>query len=212
MKLILGLSLVWTLLSAAAALQCLTCTDTQCSNTTPQTCSSEAACVTAAIQASTPATTVQQLWKTCAQASVCAANGSTAFSLSTTGLKATAASQCCSTDNCNAAAPSLPGAQAPNSFQCFSCDFTDGNCSTRIQCRGIENNCFRASVTIGASTSLTLGCVSSTLCAAASSFTLPVVQTVSNITCCGTSLCNSAPAAATASACLLLGLLALSRC
>uniref|UniRef100_A0A7N5ZU13 UPAR/Ly6 domain-containing protein n=1 Tax=Anabas testudineus TaxID=64144 RepID=A0A7N5ZU13_ANATE len=127
MKLILSLTLIWMLFSTgtcnylfntAGALQCETCQDTKCSNSFVQNCSSESACVSAAVQGTLCVLsltlklnldslgsgfggTVQQLYKTCAPFVVCPFLGSQTYSVSTTGLSASASAQCCNTDKCN---------------------------------------------------------------------------------------------------------------
>ncbi|XP_029003978.1 uncharacterized protein LOC114854071 isoform X5 [Betta splendens] len=100
MKLILGLSLVWTLLSAAAALKCH-CTNAQCSVTTGQNCTTEKHCVTAAFEVFELTGTTQQSIQSCAPDAICPSNGLFTFSLSTTTASASSAFNCCSTDNCN---------------------------------------------------------------------------------------------------------------
>ncbi|XP_026201534.1 phospholipase A2 inhibitor and Ly6/PLAUR domain-containing protein-like [Anabas testudineus] len=183
MKLILSLTLIWMLFSTAAgALQCETCQDTKCSNSFVQNCSSESACVSAAVQGSGFGGTVQQLYKTCAPFVVCPFLGSQTYSVSTTGLSASASAQCCNTDKCNSATLNFTSAQSVNNLQCYSCDATNSNCSIRIQCKGVEDRCFRANVTVQSNTSLTMGCVSSNLCSLASNFNLPIVQRISNLT------------------------------
>ncbi|XP_055364498.1 urokinase plasminogen activator surface receptor-like isoform X4 [Betta splendens] len=194
MKLILGLSLVWTLLSAAAALKCH-CTNAQCSVTTGQNCTTEKHCVTAAFEGTT-----QQSIQSCAPDAICPSNGLFTFSLSTTTASASSAFNCCSTDNCNSGNVSFSAAQAANGLQCFSCDFNDTNCSKTIQCKGAENTCFRANATVPV-----LGCASSNLCTAASN--LSSIAPIPGLSCCQGSLCNSAPATATTAHLLLVLLL-----
>ncbi|XP_037625518.1 urokinase plasminogen activator surface receptor-like isoform X1 [Sebastes umbrosus] len=222
MKLILSLTLIWALSSTAGALQCQTCTDTQCSTTVLQTCSSETMCVTASIQATSSGTPAQQIFKACASSSLCPATGSQTFSANLGVSSAVASATCCNTDNCNAGTLPFPAAQTNNSLQCFTCNPATSQCTSTLQCKGVEDRCLQASVTSGSSTSPAFGCASANLCAAAASLgSLPFMQSVGTISsgpsCCGTSLCNTAttPTTAAADACcirlgvipLLLGLL-----
>ncbi|XP_067370729.1 spore coat protein SP96-like [Channa argus] len=200
-KLILALAHVWVLFSAvvllvaAGALQCHTCNDPRCSNPEPLTCSSETMCITAAILAASSENTEQQIYKSCASSSLCPATGSQTFSASEGVSSAVASAQCCNTDNCNSQTLDFPAAQTNNSLQCFSCDSRSSRCNTPLQCQGVEDSCFEASVMRGTRHVSVLGCTSANLCSpASSSVTLPLLQGFSNITigpmCCGTSLCN----------------------
>ncbi|XP_026201532.1 phospholipase A2 inhibitor and Ly6/PLAUR domain-containing protein-like [Anabas testudineus] len=141
---ILCLTLIWTLLSTAGALQCQTCTDLQCSNTELQTCSSETMCITASIQATSSGTTVPQIYKACASSSLCPATGAQTFSANIGVSSAVASAQCCDTDNCNSDTLNFIPSQSDNSLQCFSCDPDTSECTTPLQCQGVEDNCIQA--------------------------------------------------------------------
>ncbi|XP_035504729.1 phospholipase A2 inhibitor and Ly6/PLAUR domain-containing protein [Scophthalmus maximus] len=201
MKLLLSLTLIWALSSTGEALVCQTCTTSACTATVPKTCSSETMCITAAIQATSAGTPIQQIIKACASSSLCPATGSQTFSVnlgvSASGL---ASAACCNTDNCNSAILAVPAVPADNSLQCFSCNPLTSQCNNSVQCKGTENQCFQATVTSGSTTTSVLGCVSSNICAAAiSQGQLPFEQSVGNITgsaCCGTNLCNTLSSAA----------------
>ncbi|XP_062314289.1 integumentary mucin C.1-like [Osmerus eperlanus] len=204
-KLILCLTLIWALSSTAVALQCQTCADEQCSTTIPVTCSSETMCVTASIQATSYGPTNQQIFKACASSSLCPAADVSAqtFSANLGVLVAVASAKCCNTDNCNIDTLPFPAAQTDNTLRCFTCDPMTSQCTSQVQCRGEEDQCFAANVTIGSSPFPTFGCVSTNLCAAAISLgSLPFMQSNGSISsgpsCCGTSLCNTATTTTTA--------------
>ncbi|XP_044055266.1 urokinase plasminogen activator surface receptor-like isoform X2 [Siniperca chuatsi] len=197
MKLILSLTLIWALSSTAGALQCQTCLNVQCSSTVSVTCPSEASCVTAAAtQVTSSGTTVQQIIKACAPSSLCPATDSQTFSFNFGVLSAVTSLKCCNTDNCNSGTLAFPAAQTNNSLQCFTCDPITSQCTTPLQCKGVEDRCFQANVTSVSGSFPIFGCVSAKLCAAATSQgSLPFISSVANFTsgpsCCGTSLCNT---------------------
>ncbi|XP_060934143.1 phospholipase A2 inhibitor and Ly6/PLAUR domain-containing protein-like [Limanda limanda] len=195
MKLLLSLTLIWTLSSTGEALVCETCTDAACSTTVPVTCSTETMCITASIQVVTFGTPGQQIYKACAPPSLCPSTGSQIFSVNLGVSSALANAACCSTDSCNSNTLPFPVVPAVNSLQCHLCNPVTSDCSSSIQCRGTEDRCFQATVTNGAVTSPAFGCASTNQCAVAASLgSLAFMQDVDRITrpaCCATSLCNS---------------------
>ncbi|XP_060934141.1 phospholipase A2 inhibitor and Ly6/PLAUR domain-containing protein-like [Limanda limanda] len=196
MKLLLSLTLIWTLSSTGEALVCETCTNATCSTTAPVTCSTETMCVTASIQAVSSGTPRQQIYKACAPPSLCPATGSQTFSVNLGLSSALASAACCSTDSCNSNTLPFPVAPAVNSLQCHVCNPINFDCSSSIQCRGTEDRCFEATVTNEAGFSPAFGCASTNMCAAAASLgSLPFMQDVGRINsgpaCCRTSLCTS---------------------
>ncbi|XP_045898610.1 phospholipase A2 inhibitor gamma subunit B-like, partial [Micropterus dolomieu] len=143
MKLILSLTLIWALSSTAGALQCLRCANLQCSSTVPLTCSSETMCATATIQSNISGTSLKQIVKACAPSSVCPATGPQTLSFNVGVLQAVASLQCCNRDNCNTETLPIPSAQ-PNSLKCFTCNATTSQCnSSQLQCKGVEDRCFK---------------------------------------------------------------------
>ncbi|XP_026201796.1 uncharacterized protein LOC113152645 [Anabas testudineus] len=203
MMLIFSLAVTWALFSTASALQCQTCTnssDPACLSTTLVTCPSNSECLTANIQG-------QQILKACAPSAVCPAPGRQSFSFSTSGTSVAINAQCCNTDNCNTDIVGSPTLQSVNNLRCYSCDVTNPNCSIQIQCKGVEDRCFRQTLVVGSVSTLTLGCASANLCGAVSNLTsMAVFTNVSTFSCCGNNLCNSAPTTTTMSASILLGL------
>ncbi|KAM9357780.1 uncharacterized protein ABDE67_003269 [Symphorus nematophorus] len=197
MKLFLPLTLIWALSCTAGALQCQTCTNVACSSTVPVTCTSETSCITASVQVFISGVSRQQIFKACGLSVLCPATGTQTYSANFSIASAAATAQCCNTDNCNSATLNFPSAQTPNSLECFSCDPNTSQCTTRLQCSGLEDRCFRGSVTIQNNPIPYAGCASANLCAvAADSANLPILQGLGNITseqsCCATSLCNAA--------------------
>ncbi|XP_022608795.1 phospholipase A2 inhibitor and Ly6/PLAUR domain-containing protein-like [Seriola dumerili] len=215
MKLILSLTLIWALSSTAGALVCQTCSNLQCSSTVPFTCTSETMCVTASALVNVSGTAVQQIIKACASSVLCPAAGNQTFS-ETTGFSSTVISAlCCSTDNCNSDTLPFPAVPSNNSLQCFTCDSPFATeCTTRINCRGVEDRCFQTTVMVGSNSTSVFGCASRNACAAAANLeNLLAMQNIANITsetnCCTTNLCNSVTTVTASSGMihLLLGLL-----
>ncbi|XP_062246598.1 integumentary mucin C.1-like [Platichthys flesus] len=171
---------------------CQTCTSQACSTPVPGPCPS-GMCVTTSVQG--------QIYKACAPSSLCPAPGSQTFSVNMDFLSALTSATCCNTDNCNSANLPSPAAGSANSLQCFSCNAITSQCNSLIQCKGTEDRCFQASVTIGSNTIPALGCASGNMCAVASSLgTIPFLQSavkISGLACCDTNLCNTLTATTT---------------
>ncbi|KAI3369114.1 hypothetical protein L3Q82_026079, partial [Scortum barcoo] len=64
-------------------------------------------------------------------------------SQSYSGLTAVTSAKCCSTDNCNSETLLFPAAPTTNSLQCFTCDLSSFPCTTKLQCREVEDRCFK---------------------------------------------------------------------
>ncbi|XP_031158123.1 uncharacterized protein LOC116051700 [Sander lucioperca] len=209
MKLILSLTLIWELFSTAGALQCQTCTNQQCLTTVPLTCSSETACVTASIQANISGSSIQQLYKACAPSSLCPAPGSQTFSGNVGFANSVVSAKCCNTDNCNTDILPFPAAQTNNSLECFTCDLFTSNCTSSVQCKGVEDSCFQATLTIESTTFLAFGCTSANVCAAASQGSIPFLQSANTTgsSCCGSSLCNTVKTTSGAGCRIKLGMI-----
>uniref|UniRef100_A0A3B4T6C0 Uncharacterized protein n=1 Tax=Seriola dumerili TaxID=41447 RepID=A0A3B4T6C0_SERDU len=151
-------------------------------------------------------TAVQQIIKACASSILCPAAGSHTFSETTGFTSLLTSALCCSTDNCNSDTLPFPAVQSYNSLQCFTCDsFFATECTTRINCRGVEDRCFQTN-----GDTPFLGCASQSVCAALANLEM---QNIANITietnCCTTNLCNSVTTVTASSGMihLLLGLL-----
>ncbi|KAK2809896.1 hypothetical protein Q5P01_000482 [Channa striata] len=205
MKLILCLTLICGIFSTAGALQCQTCTDSQCSTTELTNCSSETMCVTLADKGTALGKERLQIHKGC-EDSLCPDTGDQSFSLSMPEYNFAVSVQCCNRDNCNTEPPQFLNVQ-PNGLKCYSCDTTNSSCSNKVQCKGMEDRCFKANVTLEQTTLLS-GCLSANLCSTISDH--PIFPHTINITCCGTNLCNSASSITTTITCLLLGFLVFS--
>ncbi|XP_045898655.1 ly6/PLAUR domain-containing protein 2-like, partial [Micropterus dolomieu] len=139
---ILSLTLIWALSSTAGALQCQSCQNPDCSTTELLTCLTETMCTTALIQTPSFGVTVSQIIKACAPSSVCPATGSQTFSFNAGLVQIVASLQCCNTDNCNTDNVPIPSAQ-PNSLKCFTCNATTSQCNSQLQCKGVEDRCFK---------------------------------------------------------------------
>ncbi|XP_026002826.1 phospholipase A2 inhibitor and Ly6/PLAUR domain-containing protein-like, partial [Astatotilapia calliptera] len=183
MKLLFSLFLLWALSTTAGALQCQTCINSACSSTALLTCSSsETMCVTATILATSSGTPVTQIYKACASTSLCPAVTSQTFSVDLGFQSALASAQCCNTDNCNSATLPNPASQSNNGGVCNFCDPSTGQCSSTLQCQGVENQCFQSTINSGTSTYPGYGCASANLCEAALSLgSLPFMQSVGTV-------------------------------
>ncbi|XP_029939352.1 uncharacterized threonine-rich GPI-anchored glycoprotein PJ4664.02-like isoform X2 [Salarias fasciatus] len=198
MKLILLLTLLWTLSSSVGALQCLSCTDSACLPTQSVTCSSETMCITAtaalAIFGQNPS---QPIFRGCAPSSLCPTTGNRTFSVNVGLASALVSARCCNTDDCNSEALPAPNIQSapPNGRECLSC-FPGRYCSFPQPCRGVEDFCFNGIVFDGSRLIQVAGCISRNTCEAASVVKrLPFLQNIGNFTsgptCCEGDLCNA---------------------
>uniref|UniRef100_A0A3B4XLD5 UPAR/Ly6 domain-containing protein n=1 Tax=Seriola lalandi dorsalis TaxID=1841481 RepID=A0A3B4XLD5_SERLL len=156
-------------------------------------------------------TTVQQIIKACASSSLCPAAGSQTFSVNLGFTSTVISALCCSTNNCNSDTQSFPAVPSNNSLQCFSCDSALAtNCTTRINCRGVEDRCFQTNVTVGSNSTSFFGCASESWCVALAKLERHNIANVTIETdCCKTNLCNSVTTVTASSGMihLLLGLL-----
>ncbi|XP_016126795.1 urokinase plasminogen activator surface receptor-like [Sinocyclocheilus grahami] len=92
---------------------------------------------------------------------------------------------CCDTDLCNAKdAPDLSSI-VPNGKTCYSCDGL--SCLNIMSCSGIEDRCIKATGSSGGQSVVVKGCVSKSICDAATS-----VGDVQGVSCCSGNLCNGA--------------------
>ncbi|KAF3690471.1 hypothetical protein EXN66_Car006144 [Channa argus] len=209
MKLILSVTIVsWMLFSTAAALQCQQCSNETCSATTDTTCEKDSACLTSSGLLTVSGVTDRGIIKTCVPASTCALGNQT-FSQSVFNLSIILNASCCNTDNCNSGTLNFPTTPLPNNLQCYTCESTSPGCiKTQIQCKGVEDRCFRSEGTVANTTVVSLGCTSTNLCTAGSN--LDFTASGSKIQCCGTPLCNAASTTTTTTMYFLLGLLLFS--
>ncbi|XP_051959773.1 urokinase plasminogen activator surface receptor-like isoform X2 [Xyrauchen texanus] len=93
-------------------------------------------------------------------------------------------SSCCNTDSCNDKDAPDPSS-TPNGKQCYTCN--DPNCSNVLSCSVNEDYCIKASGSFGGVSTIVKGCVSKSVCDAATS-----VPNLVDVTCCQGNLCNSA--------------------
>ncbi|XP_030583158.1 phospholipase A2 inhibitor and Ly6/PLAUR domain-containing protein-like [Archocentrus centrarchus] len=144
MKPILPLILLWAVSSTAGALQCQTCTDQMCSSTAPNNCSPETMCVMTTILAYSLGTWARQIYQACASSSLCPFNGTQIFSVDLGVQSALASAMCCNTDNCNTETLPDPAPQSGNGLLCNVCDPSTSQCTSTLQCEGVENRCFQS--------------------------------------------------------------------
>ncbi|KAL3976895.1 poly [ADP-ribose] polymerase 2/3/4 [Sarotherodon galilaeus] len=138
-------------------------------------------------------TTTTQIYKACASSSLCPAVTSQTFSVNLGFQSALASAQCCDTDNCNSATLPNPASQSNNGGVCNFCDPSTGQCTSTLQCQGVENQCFQSTMPSGISTSVPVkGCMSENICTAVSSLLSLPVLSLGNVSCCDNNLCNTA--------------------
>ncbi|XP_034035304.1 sperm acrosome membrane-associated protein 4-like isoform X2 [Thalassophryne amazonica] len=176
MKLLLTLTLLWTIYSSAGALQCSTCSGS-CTNPVLLNC-----------------TNGEQM---CGTASV---SGPQRTSLHVGVASVRISAECCNSDNCNNKTLAVPIAPAnvTNSLKCFTCDPITSQCNITTQCEGVEDRCFNTTVSlpsVGVNRNIS-GCASSNLCTTSAAMSFLQLLTSGNITsgpsCCTGNLCNSA--------------------
>ncbi|XP_037835157.1 threonine-rich protein-like isoform X2 [Kryptolebias marmoratus] len=180
----------------APSLQCVSCTDPECTSTELVTCDSGSMCITASIQANLTGTAEQRIYMDCAPSALCPTTGNRNFSVNLGFSSATASALCCNTSNCNSETLPFPSPQSNNGLECFVCDPTTSVCDSTVQCSGDETNCFSANLRNESSTYPVQGCVNSnTFTAAGSLLQIPFLESLGSITdgpsSCRSSLCNS---------------------
>ncbi|XP_067452258.1 urokinase plasminogen activator surface receptor-like isoform X1 [Thunnus thynnus] len=191
MKLILSLTLIWTLSSTAEALECWHSEGTDIGRNELLPCYSTELCATVALQENDNGTFTQDTIRSCLPSSIFS-EGKHTFS-SSVGLASMAASvHLCNTDGCNSQVIPHPGVQKENNLQCFTCDDpSSAVCDKTLQCVGGQDRCMN--VTVGddsGNTTRLFGCVSANLCRKPSQLLdLPFLHEPK---CCESSFCNSA--------------------
>ncbi|XP_070689075.1 uncharacterized protein [Pempheris klunzingeri] len=215
MKLILSLTLIWTLSSTAEALQCLHAKDEISTSTYLETCGfDDARCITIHLQGfsvNEPDGVYQWTRSSCAPSPLCALYGET-WSYRTGSDMVTV--HCCNTDGCNKVFHHSKMQDAnENGLQCFGCsDPLHNVCNMTIKCLGVQDRCINGTVIDGraeGSTHPFTGCASASLCEAHQLQAAHVhdVNFASTLQCCRTSFCNSAWTAKLSVGPLLFGLI-----
>ncbi|XP_034035303.1 protein RoBo-1-like isoform X1 [Thalassophryne amazonica] len=202
MKLLLTLTLLWTIYSSAGALQCSTCSGS-CTNPVLLNCTNgEQMCGTASVSAniSSSAVVSQYVIRGCAVHDLCPSAGPQRTSLHVGVASVRISAECCNSDNCNNKTLAVPIAPAnvTNSLKCFTCDPITSQCNITTQCEGVEDRCFNTTVSlpsVGVNRNIS-GCASSNLCTTSAAMSFLQLLTSGNITsgpsCCTGNLCNSA--------------------
>ncbi|XP_067452259.1 phospholipase A2 inhibitor and Ly6/PLAUR domain-containing protein-like isoform X2 [Thunnus thynnus] len=194
MKLILSLTLIWTLSSTAEALECWHSEGTDIGRNELLPCYSTELCATVALQENDNGTFTQDTIRSCLPSSIFS-EGKHTFS-SSVGLASMAASvHLCNTDGCNSQVIPHPGVLKKNNLQCFTCDDPySAVCNKTVQCVGEQDRCFSWTVADkDGKTIRTFGCVSANICETAPRL-MPrhdsSLKFISEPKCCGSSLCN----------------------
>ncbi|XP_008336744.1 urokinase plasminogen activator surface receptor isoform X2 [Cynoglossus semilaevis] len=138
--------------------------------------------------------TAQQTLKVCASSSLCQVVGTQEFSLNIDFVSAQASISCCNTDNCNQRSPAnISGDQAVNGLKCMAINPTQQQ--TTVECKGKENRCLAAGLSVYSNQYSAYGCVSDNMCQAATLLNelpnLDFVNITREPTCCEIDLCNA---------------------
>ncbi|XP_067452246.1 phospholipase A2 inhibitor and Ly6/PLAUR domain-containing protein-like [Thunnus thynnus] len=219
MKLILSLTLIWTLSSTAEALECWTGQGTDIKQQTLHSCNSTQLCATIATQENDNGTFTQNTIRSCVSSSIFS-EGKHTYSYSF-GLATTIDSvHVCSTDGCNSEIIPYPDVPKKNNLQCFTCDDkSPAVCNKTLRetfCVGVQDRCISRTVTEkDGKTAHTFGCASANFCELASLMKLQPdspSKFLSEPKCCGSSFCNSAWSVKLNVIPLLFGLITLIVC
>ncbi|XP_062279700.1 uncharacterized protein LOC133984407 [Scomber scombrus] len=190
MKLILSLTVIWTLSSTAEALQCWHGTgDTK----ELRPCNSTDMCASVGIQVNVNGSVLLYHGRFCVPSSLFS-EGNHIISLSTGVVTESVSVHVCNTDGCNDEAIIFPGIH-DNNLQCFTCDDPSSDvCKMTLQCVGVQDRCLSGTVKGSGNTTVhTVGCISANLCEETSDLEyLLGVEFIRGPKCCGSSFCNSA--------------------
>ncbi|XP_044217128.1 urokinase plasminogen activator surface receptor-like [Thunnus albacares] len=189
MKLILYLTLIWTLSSTAEALWCWISAGTE---NYPKLCKSAELCaIVATTQVIKNGKVKHFTNRWCVPSSLYGVGDhnlshNIGFGATTKFIRV------CNTNRCNYRDIPYPGDQKENNLQCFTCDDpSSAVCDKTLQCVGEQDRCMN--VTVGddsGNTTRLFGCVSANLCRKPSQLLdLPFLHEPK---CCESSFCNSA--------------------
>ncbi|XP_044217121.1 uncharacterized protein LOC122988681 [Thunnus albacares] len=198
MKLILSLTLIWTLSSTAEALKCWHGLGTDTKQQALLPCNSTDLCATLAYQVNTVGDFTISKSRSCLPSSLFS-EGKHAFSFYR-GFESRAATvHVCSTDGCNDQVIPYPGTLKRNNLQCFTCDDRfSAACNNVVKCFGEQDRCINGTVADNEGKTLPVsGCISANLCEIGPLWKyLPLlasdVKLLSGPKCCESSFCNSA--------------------
>ncbi|XP_067452260.1 phospholipase A2 inhibitor and Ly6/PLAUR domain-containing protein-like isoform X3 [Thunnus thynnus] len=195
MKLILSLTLIWTLSSTAEAVKCWVGygTDTNYQTLTP--CNPTELCATVAYQEHMIEYLSKDTVRLCLPSSVIS-EGKHTFSFNVGFASKAASVHVCNTDRCNSEIIPYPRVQKKNNLQCFTCDNRySAVCDETVQCVGEQDRCVSGTGKDPYGTAHTFGCASANLCEVAPRLELLpdwLFKFLSEPKCCGSSFCNSA--------------------
>ncbi|CAK6981809.1 uncharacterized protein LOC121900817 [Scomber scombrus] len=192
MKLILSLTLIWTLSSTAEALQCWQSEGDSRWELRP--CDSTDLCASVAAQGYVNQNLQQITNRLCLPSSLFS-EGKHTYSYNVGFETMTVSVHVCNTDGCNSEDIPFPDVQKKNNLKCFTSDDpSSAECNQTVQCEGVQDRCFSGTAEDIRGTFHTFGCVSANLCEILSHLELPFpyVEFLRAPTCCGSSFCNSA--------------------
>ncbi|XP_044217123.1 urokinase plasminogen activator surface receptor-like isoform X2 [Thunnus albacares] len=193
MKLILSLTLIWTLSSTAEALKCWHGEGTDTKQQILLPCNSTDLCVTVAYQGYGNGTFTQDTIRWCLPSSLFS-EGKHTFSFNVGFASMAASVYVCNTDRCNSQVIPYSVNRTKNNLQCFTCDDpSSAVCDKAVQCVGEQDHCFSWTVEDYEDRPFhTFGCFSANLCEVAHHFEPLSELSIKLPKCCGSSFCNSA--------------------
>ncbi|CAK6981807.1 uncharacterized protein LOC128361983 [Scomber scombrus] len=184
MKLILTLTLIWTLSTTAEVLKCFV---GEGSSSSSQTCEAGEICAAVARKVDGKKTSAK-----CVPPSLFSVGNHT-LSLNIGDGSVTAAVRVCDKDDCNNQTIPYPGDQEKNNLKCYTCDDKSPPvCNKTVQCEGVQDRCINGINATSAGKYAFFGCVSENLCNAARLEFLMADKGLDQPKCCKGNLCNSA--------------------
>ncbi|XP_053178379.1 phospholipase A2 inhibitor and Ly6/PLAUR domain-containing protein-like [Scomber japonicus] len=216
MKLILSLTLTWTLSSTAEVLQCWQGQGFDPKRSSLFPCDSTELCATIAARGTVGGDYQEPTLRSCVP-SFLFSEGKHTFSLSFGFVTMAASVYVCNTDGCNNEDIPFPDVQRENGLQCFTCDVPfSAVCNQTVQCVGDEDRCISGTAQDKYNVDLTShisGCVSANYCEVLSRYELLPDRRVKfprPLKCCGSNFCNSAWSVKLNVITLLFGLITLT--
>ncbi|XP_042273298.1 phospholipase A2 inhibitor and Ly6/PLAUR domain-containing protein-like [Thunnus maccoyii] len=198
MKLILSLTLIWTLSSTAEALECYVGDGVDIKPKYIRQCDPTEMCATFAVQVNRNGEVAKNTVRMCLNSSIFS-EGKHTFSFNVGFENESASVHVCNTDRCNSQVIPYSLNLTKNNLQCFGCDYPySAVCNKAVQCLGEQDHCINATrVDTEGKTPHTFGCVSANLCEIApflkvTSAPIKGSKILHAPKCCGSSFCNSA--------------------
>ncbi|XP_053177843.1 uncharacterized protein LOC128361413 [Scomber japonicus] len=194
MKLILSLTLFWTLSSTAEAVECWLGEGVDTSRNFLFPCDTSQLCATIGLQENVTGILQQTTLRLCLPTALFS-EGKFTYSYNIGVSDVAASLLLCNTDQCNGQPIAYPGAQPKNNLQCFTCDDRSSTtCTSKVQCAGTEDRCVSGTAEDNEGSFPVYGCATAKLCEIAARLDLLPVPVPIDFprppNCCGSNLCN----------------------